>query len=475
MKKVDFKKIVKSFKSEGYIILSKPSEYKNNQSKIRFICNKKHQHQIDWAHWNNGQKCKKCKHNAPVDFKLIKKSFKKEGYVLLDEVYINAKYKMSYICPSGHKHSVSWDNWDRRKSRCPTCAGNAKIKYKKIMESMKEEGYILLTSKKDYKNSKSKLEYICSKGHKHVTTWNYWNSKSRCPSCSKSISKQEIELKEYLHSLNLYLKYNVRSIIFPQELDIYLPSKKIAIEYCGLYWHSENNGKDKFYHLNKLEKCLNKDLQLLTLFEDEWVNKREIVKQRLKHILGFNKKKIYARNCYITEINTKTARCFIEKIHIQGYTSCRIKIGAYYNYELVAVMTFSKPSLSKGRKDQQSNIWELSRFCTSKTVVGIASRLLKYFQRNFEWEEIFSFADRRWSIGNVYEKIGFEKIGYTKPNYWYFKRNNTDGTRRYHRFNFRRDKLEGKGTEWEIMQRNGWDRIWDCGNIKYNIINHRFF
>ena len=188
------------------------------------------------------------------------------------------------------------------------------------------------------------------------------------------------------------------------------------------------------------------------------------------------KERIYARKCVIKNIDRKQAKEFIENYHIQGYVEANIKLGAFYEDELVAVMTFTKPSLSKGMKTT-ANRMELSRFCSSKSVIGIASKFLSYFQGRYpHHKEIYSFADRRWSEGNVYEKIGMKRISYTEPNYFYFRK---PENKRYHRFNFRKDVLREKlerfdsdKTEYENMLENGWYRIWDCGNIKYEIENH---
>jgi hypothetical protein len=220
--------------------------------------------------------------------------------------------------------------------------------------------------------------------------------------------------------------------------------------------------------------CENVGYRLITIFEDEWINKTDIVKSRLSNILDFDfNKSLYARKCIVKNINSTEARNFIERNHIQGYINSSIKIGAFYKDELVSVMTFSKASISKGSKHAEG-LWELSRFCSSGKIVGIASKMLSFFKKNYEWKSIFSYTDKRWSNGNLYEKIGFDLIKHTKPNYWYVNINQSSIVERYHRFNFRKNILSEKLqhfdsnlTEVENMRLNGYDRIWDCGNIKY--------
>jgi len=299
------------------------------------------------------------------------------------------------------------------------------------------------------------------------TFFKIWQRERKCPECSILIdSSHEKEILDFLTSIGIKkIITNDRHILHPFELDIFIPDKNIAIEFDGLYWHSEEQGKDKNYHLMKTERCLKQGIQLIHIFEDEWLFKQDIVKARLKQILGVNNvKRIHARKCEIKEIDSKTKNEFLEKYHIQGKDNSKIRLGAFYNDELISVMTFSHGNISKGSK-LIDGVWELNRFCSNPNyhIPGIASKLLKFFQRNYNWKEIFSYADRRWSIGNIYEKLGFWLDSISRPNYWYFK-----DTKRIHRFNLRKRPDEPKEiSEWQLRQQQGYYRIWDCGNLKY--------
>jgi len=295
-----------------------------------------------------------------------------------------------------------------------------------------------------------------------------------CNPIMKPTSGLEKEIVDYIKEISEYeIKENIRSILTEQrELDIYIPNKFISIEVDGLYWHSELNGKDKKYHLNKTIECEKQGIQLIHIFEDEWKYKQDIVKEKLKHIFNENgKDKIYARNCEIIEIDSKTKNDFLNKHHIQGEDKSKTKLGAYYNNELVGIMTFGKKRISLGNKSEE-NKYELIRYATSKIVVGLASKLLSRFIKNYNPIEIISYADRRWTQtnNNLYDKIGFKKVSNGVPSYWYMK----GYLERMHRFNFRKNILNEKLedfdsniTEWENMQVNGYDRIWDCGHLKY--------
>ena len=277
-------------------------------------------------------------------------------------------------------------------------------------------------------------------------------------------SEAEIEIKDFVKSLGFDIIENDRDIIKPKELDIVIPEKSIAIEYCGLYWHN-NERKDEKYHLNKLEKCLDKGYRLITIFEDEWIFKKDLVKRRLSYILNKTKsKKLHARKCKIEEISPSQKNDFLNMFHIQGSDSATVKLGAFHENKLVSVMTFSHGNISKGSKSIEG-VWELNRFCTDYNyhIPGIASKILSYFEKNYDWKLIFSYADRRWNTGNIYEKIGFKFDKFTKPNYWYIK-----GFDRIHRFNLRKKEDEPKSmTESELRLIEGYTRIYDCGSSKY--------
>lgn len=316
------------------------------------------------------------------------------------------------------------------------------------------------------------------------SNWNQIQQGRLCPSCQNKFkpSRAEDEIYEYLSSLGISnILRNDRVLIKPYEIDILLPDQKICIEHSGLYTHSNKvlqntrKGMDDltFYHIYKYDECKNKGYQLLTIFEDEWMFKQDIVKSMLKQRVGLNNNpQIYARDCEIREIKKDIKRDFLKKFHIQGNDNSSIRLGAFTkeNDVLVAVMTFSHPSRAKGVRIKKDGQWELNRFCTDSNfrVPGIAGKLLEHFKRNYEWKEIFSYADRRWSEGNLYHKLGFTLVSnLTKiiPNYWYIDCNKLI---RIHRYALRKTKNDDPILT-EKMSRiiQGYERIYDCGNLKF--------
>lgn len=264
-----------------------------------------------------------------------------------------------------------------------------------------------------------------------------------------------------------------------KELDIYIPSKKLAIECNGLYCHGEFAGsKNKMYHLSKTMDCQQIGVQLIHIFEDEWKDKKEIVKSKLKHLLKLNTgQRIYARQCKIRELRVSEKRLFLEENHIQGNDVASISLGLFLKGQLVAVMTLCKSRIFTNPKNKVEGEYELSRYAALKdcSVIGGAGKLLSYFIKQNNPPKIISYADKRWSLGGLYEKLGFKKINDGTPNYWYFGRGSN--YKRYHRFGFAKHTLSKRLsnfdenlTEWENMQLNGWDRIWDCGSIRYEMV-----
>jgi hypothetical protein len=280
----------------------------------------------------------------------------------------------------------------------------------------------------------------------------------------------ENEVLEFLRSLNKGNWKKDRTVLYPKEIDFLNEELKIGIEYCGLYWHSEINGKDKTYHLKKTIEAASEGYRLIQIFEDEWILKKEIVKSRIINILGLSKKGIGARKTIVKEISHSEAKMFLDANHIQGSgTGDFLRYGAMHDKKIIAVMTFSKSRLALGSKSKNSI--ELLRFATDgRNHPGIASKLFKTFIKEHDPQRVISYADRRWSEGRLYKSLGFIETTPTLPNYWYFEMNSL---KRTHRFSHRKDIIKhlvengDKKTERQIQEERGYLRIWDCGNLKF--------
>lgn len=282
-------------------------------------------------------------------------------------------------------------------------------------------------------------------------------------------SQLSVIFEEILNEHNITYIKNYRQLIKPLEVDFYIPDLKLAFELNGNYWHSEKL-KDKNYHINKTKLCQEKGVKLIHIFEDELKLKYEITKSRIENLLGVSKHKIYARQCSIQELSISDKKDFLNKNHLDGDTISKYNIGLFYNDTLVSVATFGKRKISKKQE------FELLRFANKidYSIIGGFSKLLNYFIEHYNFDELITYADIRWSgcdeKNTVYFKNGFEYLSTSKPNYFYLK--NNDFINRLNRCNFMKHKLVEMGydknkTESQIMFENGYTKIWDCGSLKY--------
>ena len=328
----------------------------------------------------------------------------------------------------------------------------------------------------DYTNEEYTI--LCKRGHNFSISKSLLKNRLRfnvepCIICNPIHSHSSDKENKLLN----YIKDNYdgkiinsdRNILSGKELDIYLPDLKLAFEFNGVYWHNELN-RENNYHLNKTEKCLEKEIQLIHIWEDDWIYKEDIVKSMILNKLKKTNNSIYARKTELREItDNKLIRNFLDNNHIQGFVGSKIKIGLYYNNELVSLITFGKKRIAMNSNSKNNNEYELLRFCNklNTNVIGGASKLFKYFIKIFNPSEIITYADRSHSQGKLYEILGFNFIHKTSSNYYY-----VIGGIRKHRFNYRKDALVKQGydknmTEHEIMLIRKIYRIHDSGSLKY--------
>lgn len=313
-----------------------------------------------------------------------------------------------------------------------------------------------------YNGAEARNEIRCLRCNNNFLHLIQANKPIHCPFCDKiSGSRKEKEIFDYIKSFGLQVRERDRDILDGKELDLVIPSKALAIEIDGIYWHSEAGGKDKNYHLNKTKMCNDFGIRLIHIFDDEIFNKKQIVKARLKAILGFTPYKIQARKCKIREISSGLYNKFVEKYHIQGAINTSIRLGLFYKNRLAAVMGFNKSRFNSNYD------YELMRYCTlsSFNVVGGAGKLLNYFRKNYDGS-IISYADKRWSEGSVYKALGFKELEDTEPNYFYVKGNTRESRQKYQKHKLKNilKNFDENLSEKQNMINNGYSRIWDCGN-----------
>lgn len=428
--------------------------YINSQTKTCIICPK---HGEFWQKPNNhimGQGCPVCSQDKKKDnLKSTTESFIKKAeeihgdkYEYSNVKYINSKTKVCIIC---HKHGEFWQtpNSHLNGQGCPKCVGRNKTtdEWISAAKEIHEDKYGY--SKVKYINATTKVCIICNKHGEFWQEPTHHLSGCGCQNCATTKSSPENEIIETLKPLEC--KQSYKKLLNGKEIDIYIPSLKLGIEYNGLLWHSEAYGRDKNYHLNKLEECENKGVKLIQIFEDEWIKHKESCKNTLKLLCGLveNFNKVDINKCKIDVINNKEEiREFLKENDINSYPRFSVGIGAYYNDDLIYVMLFLK----------RKNVWILNR-CTPKInylCFGLEKSIFDFFTQQYQPTEIDVFVDRRW-IGdfsnNTFTKMGLHLDSYLPPQCYFYNTN-----MRFKRFKKNIFKHS------DILT-----KIWDCGFIKF--------
>ena len=462
------------------------------RDKVCIICPK---HGEFWQtpdkHYKHAQGCPECaKSKRNADKKVTKEKFIERATKLFNGFYDYSKVEfndskkdyITIICPKHgeFKHKVHWHLAGHGCSQC------AIEKSRITTDAFVARAMELHKEKYDYSKSnivrtKDEISIVCPIHGEFKQTIESHLKGSGCPICGKVESAAEHELYEYICSLvgKDNVIHNDRTVLNGKEIDIYVPSLKIGIEYNGVVWHSEKFGKDRYYHLSKLEAANKAGVQLIQIFEDEYTTRKEMVLEKIRYL--FKKcndyEKINARSCFVSKISTKEAREFMEKNHIQGFGNSTVYLGLYqimdidkkrFNRRLVSVMSFR-------RLGKDKNEWELTRFATlsGTNVRGAGGKLMKHFIKKYDPSYIKSFADRRWTIdrdNNLYTRLGFVLEETLKPDYRYIVGSDPE---RIHKFNFRKNRLHEKYglpltmTESEMAENIGAYKIWDCGLFRY--------
>ena len=299
----------------------------------------------------------------------------------------------------------------------------------------------------DYNDIEQDLAWSCNECNSEFID-NLDNGKiPRCLNCFpliyNGVSNAEKELLQFLE-LKESIILNDRTILDGKELDIYIPDKKLAIEFNGIYWHSEANGKDKNYHLDKTIKCEAQDIQLLHIFESEWIEKKEIILSLIHAKLGIFNNRIHARNCIVKEIDSTTKNDFLKVNYLTQSDDATLNLGLFNNNNLVSVMTFGKNKIDQ---------WVIYSYCSKLNyqVIGGASKLWTYFLRNFKPIDVIVYIDRRFSQGLIFKKLGFRLLKILSPEPWMFGKD-----------------INGlvKMSDVQCLLSNAQYKVWDCGKFK---------
>ena len=356
-KTIDFVK--SEFEKEGYTLLSQ--EYVNSKSKLDYVCPSGHKSSICWGDFRQGYRCILCAGKKKKTIEEVRLYFNSFDYVLLNSEYTNNRGILNYICPEGHRGTTTWHDFSSAGNRCMVCSGKKKKTYAEVKSIFEGEGYSLIS--KRYINSHGYLKYECPNGHVHKIKLYHFIQGGRCPYCftSSKRSKAEKSLcdKIKIDFPELRVMTNVRDVIPPKELDIYIPEKNLAIEYCGVYWHSVSAGCGKFYHRDKMMSCYSKGIRLITVFEDEFKRNNKEVLNKIYSIISNPDVKIY----------TKTESALISDLRYDwlGNKKEYIKMG-YYLFGEVGPLSYTVKHGKRTKKfiPEKNKIYDCGRIVYRK-------------------------------------------------------------------------------------------------------------
>lgn len=420
--------------------------------------------QLPHNHIRGHMGCEYCagrKRLTTEEFIQLSRAVHGSRYTYQSTEYVNSQTPVIITCREHGDFTQHPRSHQRGHDGCPRCNG-----WSMSVSQFKERAP---KGKYDYsevlfRTTKDRVRILCPQhGEFDQVADSHLRGFEGCKGCqSTGSSKGEVEVALFLSSFGEATERNVRGKLDnPQhEMDIYIPSLRLGVEYNGLFYHSEQF-KDQNYHLQKYESAQKRGIQLLQIWEDDWLLKRSIVEEHLRQVLGVSTlPKAYARNTTVREIPSGQAREFLNAYHIQGYSGGSHYLGLEHEGSLVAVAVFKR----------RGPDFELVRYATGSRVLGGHSKLIAHFERNHTYRKLVTFADLTFGKGDLYFKTGWIEDALLKPDYFYVR-----GNTRHHKFNFRKDRfkndpslkyVEGM-TERELAQLNGLLRVYDAGKIRF--------
>lgn len=293
-----------------------------------------------------------------------------------------------------------------------------RLSHEKLQERLaKIAGFTLITPIDEYRNKHTqKLSFKHNACERVVVkTLGVMETYPICYHCHPKSSVEQLEIYEFVKSLGFEPKLSDKTLIAPKEIDV-LVSDILAIEYDGLFWHSEMNVPDT-HASEKLNLCIDAGVELLRIYQDEWMYKRSIVEAHIRRRLNVGMKYIQSTDCEIKTISNDEKMSFFEANHIEGAVSTDISLGLMYECSLVAVISFNI----------ERDTFHIMQFCEliDITVIDVLHAFLSYIQHIHIISKFIVDIDRRLFTIKEYEDVGF-KVSKTFKKEWL-----TDFDKRY--------------------------------------------
>lgn len=451
--------------------------YKNGHDKIQIICPDHGIFEQTIHSHLAGHGCKQCSTRGkrtsvePFNtewFVARARAVFGDKYDYTKSIYNKSNMQVVIICPEhGEFKQVARDHLNG--FGCKLCGlqtlrnNNARTKESFVALAKNVHAEVYNYDNVEYVNKDTKVIIGCAKHGLFEQTPHHHLYGQGCPKCQ--ISSNQLDINSFVRSLGIDTALNDRGILAGNfEVDIAITSHKLGIEHNGMFWHSYDHPESKqeiYRHYDKLERAIKLGWSIVQINENEWLNKRDIVKSVLLNKLGLSKR-LSARDYEVVIIANREAKEFYEKNHLQGHRTAFYHIALRSQDCVYACMSFSR---------HPKHQFELIRYAalSGYAVRGAASRLFCRFLRTINPKSIISYADRRYSMGSLYRTLGFDLLGITKPGYGYVR-----GNRFYSRQVFQKHKLERLLdiydpvlSESTNMFVNGFRRLWDAGHWKF--------
>lgn len=432
-----------------------------------------------------GQGCKSCAGRKTPNLgreEFIRRANAKHGegtYDYSKVEYVNEKTPVCIICPKHGEFMQAPENHLNGQG-CKKCYQEGKfLSREEVLKRCNDvHGDFYDYSLVEYKGYSEKVDIICPKhGVFSQSMADHLYGKG-CPKCVHHISSQEMECFEFVKAICGDAEQSNRNMLDGLELDIYVPSHKVAIEINGIWWHCDQRRGIKYHH-NKWLACKEKGIRLIQITDWEWENKKDNFKTLIKQALGASDvRKFNARDCDVVHLEAKECKEFFEKNHIQGHASNPVNLALKTGDEIVAIMSFGYGNTSRGSSSTNAS-WELSRFATVGNVRGGASKLFKHFVEEYHPEEVRSFSMNNFFTGGMYKALGFVAED-VEPDYMVFhpfsglrhkaywqRRNIPKRLKELGKEGLNFDPETDQRTEKEMEDLVGALRIWDSGKVRW--------
>lgn len=325
----------------------------------------------------------------------------------------------------------------------------------------------LISDHLTYKNKYQKLEFECvTCGARQRKNLMMLENSPVCFSCTPRESKAQIEIYNFVKNIKNDALLSDRSVISPKELDIWIPSVRLGIEYNGLYWHSESVMHDHMYHQIKYEMCRDRGVSLLSIYEDEWRDKRHIVEGMIRHRLLSPLVILDARKLDIVELNPSEAYDFFESNHLEGHARAVVTFGLR---DSLSGMVIAGMSLRRPFHRKYNGSLEVGRCCTlpGHSVRGWLGKLTaasKEYARKIAITSLMTYVDSRVGSGSGYIAAGWQRVNDdSSPRFWW-----TDFVHRHNRFKYRADKSRNMSQQ-DVATEAGVVAIYGSSNSRYEI------